>query len=143
MSSAMDKSEQQIRQHLGDFIPEDLGVSLNQVNGISAFQLSDAAVTATVTLGYPCDSIRDALIDAIHTHMAPVLEQRALSVTVESRIVPHRAQSSLPARDQVANIIAVASDNAIANDDMPFMLDINHIPALVDFIEQFIFSWKS
>jgi len=109
MSSAMDKSEQQIRQHLGDFIPEDLGVSLNQVNGISALQLSDAAVTATVTLGYPCDSIRDALIDAIHTHMAPVLEQRALSVTVESRIVPHRAQSSLPARDQVANIIAVAS----------------------------------
>ena len=41
------------------------------------------------------------------------------------------------------HIIAVASDNAIASDDVPFMLDINHIPAMVDFIEQFIFSWKS
>jgi ATP-binding protein involved in chromosome partitioning len=109
MSSAMDKSEQQIRQHLGDFIPEDLGVSLNQINGISAFELSETAVTTTVTLGYPCASIRDALIDAIHAHMAPVLAQRSLSVTVASHIVSHRAQSSLPARDQVANIIAVAS----------------------------------
>ena len=63
------------------------------------------------------------------------------------RVAFHKADgaraSSLPARDQVANIIAVASDNAIASDDVPFMLDINHTPAMVDFIEQFIFSWKS
>ena len=103
------RSEQRIRQQLGDFIPDDLGVSLDHVSAVSAFQVSDVSVSATVTLGFPCESIRGALIDALHAHMAPVLETRSLSLNVKSHIVPHRAQSSLPARDQVANIIAVAS----------------------------------
>ncbi len=109
MSTAMNEKEQRIRQQLGDFIPDDLGVSLDHVSAVSAFQVSEESVSATVMLGFPCESIRGALIDALHAHMAPVLETRSLSLNVESHIVPHRAQSSLPARDQVANIIAVAS----------------------------------
>ncbi|SFJ90130.1 molybdenum cofactor guanylyltransferase MobA [Methylophaga sulfidovorans] len=41
------------------------------------------------------------------------------------------------------HIIAIASDKTDSDDDMPLILDINNIPAMVDFIEQFIFSWKS
>ncbi len=40
-------------------------------------------------------------------------------------------------------IIAIASDQPNKNNDMPSMLDINNIPAMVEFIEHFIFSWKS
>lgn len=41
------------------------------------------------------------------------------------------------------HIIAIASDKPTVSDDMPLMLDINDIPAMVDFIEHFIYSWKS
>lgn len=41
------------------------------------------------------------------------------------------------------HIIAIASDKTDSHADMPLILDINNIPAMVEFIEQFIFSWNS
>ena len=105
----MHSAEQRIRQQLGHFIPEDLGVSLESIGAVSNVSVSESQVSAEVVLGYPLEGVRASLEAAIGEHLADALEGRALSLSLRSQIVPHRAQSSLPALDQVANVIAVAS----------------------------------
>ena len=45
----------------------------------------------------------------IREHVSEVLGGRELALDLTAKIIPHRAQSSLPAMDQVANVIAIAS----------------------------------
>ena len=105
----MHSAEQRIRQQLGHFIPEDLGVSLESIGAVSNVSVSESQVSAEVVLGYPLEGVKASLEAKIGEHLADALEGRALSLSLRSQIVPHRAQSSLPALDQVANVIAVAS----------------------------------
>ena len=105
----MHSAEQRIRQQLGHFIPEDLGVSLESIGAVSNVSVSESQVSAEVVLGYPLEGVKASLEAKIGEHLADALEGRALSLSLRSQVVPHRAQSSLPALDQVANVIAVAS----------------------------------
>ncbi|MCG8391927.1 MAG: iron-sulfur cluster carrier protein ApbC [Pseudomonadales bacterium] len=105
----MSTAEQRIRQQLGEFIPDDLGASLATANAVSSLTVTDSQVLAEVTLGYPVGSVRETLVASIREHLQPVLEGRELVLNLQSRITPHRAQNSLPALDQVANVIAIAS----------------------------------
>lgn len=98
-----------IRRQLDDVVPEALGVSLAAAGVVESFTVSDTAVAATLVFGYPIEGSKAALEAQIHEALAPVLEGRALSLCLESRIKPHVAQNSLPALDQVANVIAIAS----------------------------------
>ena len=105
----MHSAEQRIRQQLGHFIPEDLGVSLESIGAVSNVSVSESQVSAEVVLGYPLEGVKASLEAKIGEHLSDALEGRALSLSLRSQVVPHRAQSSLPALDQVANVIAVAS----------------------------------
>ncbi|MCK5886643.1 MAG: DUF59 domain-containing protein, partial [Alcanivorax sp.] len=105
----MSSAEQRIRQQLGDFIPDDLGASLMSVDAIESLTVDDSTVHARIVLGFPIDGIRDELAAQIREHLSEVLEGRELVLDLEAKIIPHRAQNSLPAMDQVANVIAIAS----------------------------------
>mgnify|MGYP000253488104 FL=1 len=95
----MSSAEQRIRQQLGDFIPDDLGVSLTSVDAIESLTVDGSTVHARIVLGFPIDGIRDYLAAQIREHLSEVLEGRELTLVLESDIIPHRAQSSLPAMD--------------------------------------------
>lgn len=105
----MSSTEQRIRQQLGEFIPDDLGASLASVNAIETLAVDDNTVCARIVLGFPIEGVRENLEEQIRTHLAPVLEGRTLDLALTAVVTPHRAQSSLPALDQVANVIAIAS----------------------------------
>ncbi len=105
----MSTAEQVIREQLGRFVPEDLGVSLDQADAGIEIALSDKAVTATVTLGYHCAGEEVALQSQMAAHLADALDGRHFELVLNSQVVPHRAQSDMPALDQVGNVIAVAS----------------------------------
>ncbi|MED5387746.1 MAG: iron-sulfur cluster carrier protein ApbC [Pseudomonadota bacterium] len=105
----MSSTEQRIRQQLGEFIPDDLGASLASVNAIETLAVDDNTVCARIVLGFPIEGVRENLEEQIRTHLAPVLEGRTLDLALIAVVTPHRAQSSLPALDQVANVIAIAS----------------------------------
>ena len=105
----MSSAEQRIRQQLGGFIPDDLGVSLKSVDAIESLTVDDSSVHARIVLGFPIDGIRERLVGQIREHLSEELEGRELTLELAAEIIPHRAQSSLPAMDQVANVIAIAS----------------------------------
>ena len=105
----MSSAEQRIRQQLGGFIPDDLGVSLTSVDAIESLTVDDSSVHARIVLGFPIDGIRERLVGQIREHLSEELEGRELTLELAAEIIPHRAQSSLPAMDQVANVIAIAS----------------------------------
>jgi len=105
----MSSAEQRIRQQLGGFIPDDLGVSLTSVDAIESLTVDDSTVHARIVLGFPIDGIREHLMTQIREHVSEVLGGRELALDLTAKIIPHRAQSSLPAMDQVANVIAIAS----------------------------------
>ncbi len=105
----MSAAEQAIREQLGRFVPEDLGVSLAQANAAIDIVVGDAAVAATVTLGYPCAGMEPELQSRMQDHLADLLDGRAFSLSLKKQVMPHRTQSDMPALDQVANVIAVAS----------------------------------
>ena len=54
----MSSAEQRIRQQLGGFIPDDLGVSLTSVDAIESLTVDDSSVHARIVLGFPIDGIR-------------------------------------------------------------------------------------
>ncbi|MDX1803604.1 MAG: iron-sulfur cluster carrier protein ApbC [Alcanivorax sp.] len=105
----MSNVEQRIRQQLATIVPDDLGVDLVSANAISELRVEDQAVVLALTLGFPCDSVKEQLYQRIYNHLLPLIEERQLRLTLDSAIRPHRAQHSMPALDQVANVIAVAS----------------------------------
>ena len=105
----MSATEQAIREQLGRFVPDDLGVSLDQAGASLEISLNDATVTADVTLGYPCAGAEMLLQSQMEAHLADCLGDRRFMLSLHSHVVPHRTQSDMPALDQVANVIAVAS----------------------------------
>ncbi len=105
----MSAAEQTIREQLGRFVPEDLGVSLDQAGAEIGIQTSSDAVTASVTLGYPCAGVESQLQSQMRAHLDALLEGREFILALKSQVAAHRTQSDMPALDQVANVIAVAS----------------------------------
>lgn len=105
----MGTAEQAIRQQLGQFVPEDLGVSLDQAGVDVALTVTDDSVSVALTLGYPCKGAEAQIEEQLRDALADPLGHRQLSLEIKTRIVPHRTQSDMPALDQVANVIAVAS----------------------------------
>ena len=105
----MGTAEQAIRQQLGQFVPEDLGVSLDQAGVDMALTVTDERVSVALTLGYPCKGVEAQIEEQLRDALADPLGHRQLSLEIKTRIVPHRTQSDMPALDQVANVIAVAS----------------------------------
>ncbi len=102
-------SEQALREKLGHFVPDDLGVSLDQAGADIRLSVAESRVTATITLGYPCTGGETLLQAQIQEHMSESLEGHEFSLSLQSHVVPHRTQSDMPALDQVANVIAIAS----------------------------------
>ena len=105
----MGTAEQAIRQQLGQFVPEDLGVSLDQAGVDMALTVTDERVSVALTLGYPCKGVEAQIEEQLRDALADPLGHRQLSLEIKTQIVPHRTQSDMPALDQVANVIAVAS----------------------------------
>lgn len=105
----MSATEQAIREQLGRFVPGDLGVSLDQAGASIEISVNDTTVTADVTLGYPCDGVEALLQGQMEDHLADCLVDQRFILALHHQVVPHRTQSDMPALDEVANVIAVAS----------------------------------
>lgn len=102
-------NEQQVRQAVGQIIPDDLGVDLRTANVPVSVSVDAQRVTVDVALGYPAHSVAAALQAQIEQVLAPLLEGRQLAVTVQSRIDAHRVQADMAPVASVRNVIAVAS----------------------------------
>src|SRR5690606_35434703 len=103
------KNEQQVRQVVGQIIPDDLGVDLRTANVPVSVSVDARCVTVEVTLGYPAQSAGAELQAQIKQALADMLDGRELAVTVQSRVAAHRVQADMAPAAGVRNVIAVAS----------------------------------
>lgn len=105
----MTSIEQAVRQSLSELIPEDLQADLVSAGCLTELAETSDTLRLGITLGYPCASALEALRERIGQAVAPHLAGRALELDLRVSIKPHRTQNDMPALDQVANVIAVAS----------------------------------
>ncbi|WP_101675031.1 iron-sulfur cluster carrier protein ApbC [Alloalcanivorax mobilis] len=105
----MTSIEQAVRQSLSELIPEDLYADLVSAGCVTELTESPGGLHLGITLGYPCASQIDALRERIERQVAPHLNGLALNLDLSVAVKPHRTQNDMPAMEQVANIIAVAS----------------------------------
>src|SRR5690606_35561868 len=102
-------NEQQVRQVVGQIIPDDLGVDLRTANVPVSVEVDAQRIVVEVTLGYPAQSAGAALQAQIEQALAAMRDGRELVVAVQSRIVAHRVQADMAPAAGVRNVIAVAS----------------------------------
>lgn len=105
----MTSIQQAVRQSLSELIPEDLQVDLVSAGCLAELAETPHTLRLGITLGYPCASVLEVLRERIGQAVAPHLAGRALELDLRVSIKPHRTQNDMPALDQVANVIAVAS----------------------------------
>jgi ATP-binding protein involved in chromosome partitioning len=105
----MTSIQQAVRQSLSELIPDDLQVDLVSAGCLTELAETSDTLRLGITLGYPCASALEALRERIGQAVAPHLAGRALDLDLRVSIKPHRTQNDMPALDQVANVIAVAS----------------------------------
>lgn len=105
----MTSTEQAVRQSLCELIPDELQADLVSAGCLTELAETPHTLRLGITLGYPCASTLEALRERIAATVAPHLGGRTLDLDLRVAIKVHRTQNDMPALDQVANIIAVAS----------------------------------
>jgi ATP-binding protein involved in chromosome partitioning len=89
--------------HIGDLNVDVRGAGIEVAVSVSG----DRALV-TLTCGFPCAGLRDALVAAVK-QSALSAGAKTVDVAVQVNIRPHQAQGGMPSLDAVKNIIVVAS----------------------------------
>ncbi|MGN2249816.1 iron-sulfur cluster carrier protein ApbC [Frateuria edaphi] len=100
-------NEARVRQLLGGLADPHTGASV--ADSVRAVGVDGARVSVDIQLGYPAGSVIDGLADRVRQALEADPAIDAASVSVASRIQPHKVQGVLAPLPNVKNIIVVAS----------------------------------
>ena len=100
--------QQRVRHLLATIDDPHTGRDLVASGSVRAVAAESGRVAIELALGYPANSWHDMLAQQVRSELAAAgIEQATVSVT--TRIVPHRVQKELTPLPNVKNVIAVAS----------------------------------
>ena len=100
-------NEARVRHLLGSLADPHTGASV--ADAVRAVGVDGARVSVDIQLGYPAVSVLDALAGRVRQALEADPAIEAASVSVASRIQPHKVQGVLAPLTNVKNIIVVAS----------------------------------
>ena len=100
-------NEARVRQLLAGLIDPHTGASM--ADAVRAVGVDGARVSVDIQLGYPAASAIDDLADRVRQALEADPAIEAASVSVASRVQPHKVQGVLAPLPNVKNIIVVAS----------------------------------
>ncbi len=77
--------------------------------GVKSLVIEGSHVVLTLALGYPAETEKMAIIDAVKSLILSSPAVESVDVSLEWGIVPHKTQNNLESLHRIKNIIAVAS----------------------------------
>jgi len=102
-------SEQQIQSVLKQTIDPTTGKDYVTTRTVRNIQIEQNNVSLEIELGYPANSVKDAVQKQIVEALNSIPHIGTIQVTVSSKIIPHSVQGGVKLIPGVKNIIAVAS----------------------------------
>ncbi|KMN83481.1 ATP-binding protein involved in chromosome partitioning [Chromobacterium alkanivorans] len=105
----MSLSDAQVLEAVSSLIDDNTGKPFVAAKAVKNIKISDAELSLDVVLAYPANSQHEPVRLRFEAALAPLAEQRKLSVRVGSLITSHSAQRGVPLLSGVKNVIAVAS----------------------------------
>ncbi|UJP05839.1 MAG: iron-sulfur cluster carrier protein ApbC [Nitrosomonas sp.] len=105
----MSITEQQIKAVLSQTIDATTGKDYVSGNAVQAIHVDQVNVTVAIELGYPSNSVKNAVQQQIVQALQAIPGIGAVQATVDSKIIPHGVQRGVKLIPGVKNIIAVAS----------------------------------
>ncbi|WP_227104630.1 iron-sulfur cluster carrier protein ApbC [Chromobacterium rhizoryzae] len=105
----MSLSDAQVLEAVSSLIDDNTGKPFVAAKAVKNIKISDAELSLDVVLAYPANSQHEPVRLRFEAALAPLTEQRKLSVRVGSLITSHSAQRGVPLLSGVKNVIAVAS----------------------------------
>lgn len=102
-------SEQQIQSVLKQIIDPATGRDYITRKEARNIQIEQNNVAIEIELGYPANSVKDAIRQRIVESLSAIPDIGRIQVTINSRIIPHSVQQGVKLLPGVKNIIAVAS----------------------------------
>ena len=107
----MNPNQQRIQSKLTEinapFLKKDL-ISTNCVKSID-IEEDKSTVTIDICLGYPCEKNIQALITQVRQAVESINPDYQVTVNVSTKILAHEVQKDLKPKDNIKNVIAVAS----------------------------------
>lgn len=97
--------EERLATYKDPYLQEDFLAA----KAVKEININAHEVKINLVLGYPCNTIKDNIINELKKILLPVLPNLTLSVQVTQHIEAHTNRSQLPALPNVKNIIAVGS----------------------------------
>ncbi len=107
--NSMSLSDAQVLEAVSSLIDDNTGKPFVAAKAVKNIKISDAELSLDVVLAYPANSQHESVRQHFEAALAPLAEQRKLSVRVGSQITSHSAQRGVPLLTGVKNVIAVAS----------------------------------
>ncbi len=107
--NSMSLSDAQVLEAVSSLIDDNTGKPFVAAKAVKNIKISDAELSLDVVLAYPANSQHEPVRLRFEAALAPLTEQRKLSVRVGSLITSHSAQRGVPLLSGVKNVIAVAS----------------------------------
>ena len=107
--NSMSLSDAQVLEAVSSLIDDNTGKPFVAAKAVKNIKISDAELSLDVVLAYPANSQHESVRQRFEAALAPLAEQRKLSVRVGSQITSHSAQRGVPLLSGVKNVIAVAS----------------------------------
>lgn len=102
-------SEQQIQSVLKQIVDPATGRDYITRKEARNIQIEQNNVAIEIELGYPANSVKDAIRQRIIESLSAIPDIGRIQVTISSRIIPHSVQQGIKLLPGVKNIIAVAS----------------------------------
>lgn len=102
-------SDQQIKQLLTQWVPEELGLDPVSAGCDVTIEESDTDLRVSVTLGYPVATASLAMADQVRQLLASVAAGRTIHVHVDHNVQARRTQGDTLPQPGVSNVIAVSS----------------------------------
>ena len=102
-------SKEQIEAALKGYRDPYLGEDLVTAGAVREIAVEGDGVRIDVVLGYPAAGHEAALAEAVQAALAPLVGERAVTVSVACEIVSHAVQKGVKPLPNIKNIIAIAS----------------------------------
>ncbi len=105
----MSFTQADVEKALRTLIDPHLGMDLVSAKAVKKIVIDGSEVELRIALGYPADSFKPVLADAIHKKLTGELGATRVEIDLTTEIISHAVQKNLKPMPGVKNIIAVAS----------------------------------
>jgi ATP-binding protein involved in chromosome partitioning len=98
-----------LRDKLSTYADPYLAQTLGEAKAVVSVAAGEDLVSVELVLGFPCADYTAELQAALEKHLAPLLGDARLALTLRSQITAHAVQRTLKPLANVKNVVAVAS----------------------------------